>query len=105
MVIYYRGILLELGHEQKQPTIIYVDNQSVIMVSNNITKDNRSMYLTNKVNFLREQVDNRVVSLQYIESEKNVSDLGTKSLRVVPHNTLTVKLLNGISNEMDLIFD
>jgi hypothetical protein len=52
MVIYYRGVLEELKFPQKHPTIIYVDNQSVIMVANNITKDNRSMYLTNKINFL-----------------------------------------------------
>jgi hypothetical protein len=94
MIIYYRGILEELKYTQNHPTVIYADNQNVIMVSNNIMKDNRSMYLTNKINFLREQIDNRIISLQYIESEKNVADLGTKSLRTIPHNELTAKLLH-----------
>jgi hypothetical protein len=40
MIIYYRGILEELNQRQNGSTTIYVDNQSVIMVSNNVTKDN-----------------------------------------------------------------
>jgi hypothetical protein len=89
-------MLEELQFHQNEPTIIYVDNQSVIMVSTNITKDNRSMYLTNKINFLQEQINNNVISLQYIETENNIADIGTKSLSVVPHNLLSAKLLNGI---------
>jgi hypothetical protein len=103
MVVYYRGILQELNHPQLSSTIIYVDNQSVIMVSTTITKDNRSMYLTNKINFLREHVDNKIISLQYIETENNVADLGTKSLRVVPHNDLSAKLLMGINSSESTI--
>jgi hypothetical protein len=38
MIIYYRGILEELKYPQNHPTIIYVDNQSVIMVSNNVKR-------------------------------------------------------------------
>jgi hypothetical protein len=103
MVVYYRGILQELNHPQFSPTIIDVDNQSVIMVSTTIRKDNRSMYLTNKTNFLREHVDNKIISLQYIETENNIADLGTKSSRVVPHNDLSAKLLMGIKSSESTI--
>jgi hypothetical protein len=64
------------------------------MVSTTITKDNRSMYLTNKINFLREHVDSKIISLQYIETE---------SLRVVPHNDLSAKLLMGIKSSESTI--
>jgi hypothetical protein len=74
------------------------------MVSTTITKDNRSMYLlTNKIIFLREHIDNKIISLQYIETENNVADLGTKSLRVVPHSDLSAKLLMGINSSESTI--
>jgi hypothetical protein len=104
IIIYYRGILAELKQFQNEPTVIFVDNQSVIMVSNNVTKDNRSMYLTNKINFIREQINNKVINLQYIETANNVADIGTKSLSPVQFNILSTRLLKGIEsmiNERD----
>jgi hypothetical protein len=98
MIIYYRWILEELHQKQIEPTTIFVDNQSVIMVSTNITKDNQSMYLTNKINFIREHINNKIINLHYIETENNVADLGTKSLSVIQHNFLSTKLLKGINS-------
>jgi hypothetical protein len=70
MIIYYRcWILEELNQKQIESTTIFVDNQSVIMVSTNITKDNRSMYLTNIINFIREHINNKIINLHYIETE------------------------------------
>jgi hypothetical protein len=102
IIIYYRWILEELNQKQIEPTTIFVDNQSVIMVSTNITKDNRSMYLTNKINFIREHINNKIISLQYIETENNVADLGTKSLSVIQHNLLSAKLLKGIKQHINI---
>jgi hypothetical protein len=98
MVAYYRDILAELSQAQIEPSTIFLDNQSVIMVSTNITKDSRSMYLTNKINFIREYVNNKIVNLQYIPTGDNVADLGTKSLSVIQHNVLSDKLLKGIQS-------
>jgi hypothetical protein len=91
IIIYYRGILEELNQRQNGSTTIFVDNQSVIMVSQNGTKDNRSMYLTNKINFIREHINNKIINLQYIETVNNIADIGTKSLSPLQFNILSAK--------------
>jgi hypothetical protein len=99
MVLYYRDLLNELGYPQSEPTLIYSDNMSVIQVyiSETLSKDNRSIYLINKINFIREQIFDKRVQLQYINTNDNVTDIGTKSLDKVQHRFLTLKLLNGIT--------
>jgi hypothetical protein len=97
MILYYRELLNELGYHQKEPTLIYSDNMSVIQVSETLNKDNRSMYLINKINFVREQISEKRIQLQYINTNDNITDIGTKSLDKFQHRRLTLKLLNGIT--------
>jgi hypothetical protein len=98
MIIYYRDLFSELGYHQKEPTLIYSDNMSVIQVSETLNKDNRSIYLINKINFVREQILMKTIQLQYINTnDDNVADIGTKSLDKTQHRRLTLKSLNGIS--------
>jgi hypothetical protein len=97
MLLYYRDLLNELGYPQSEPTLIYSDNMSVIQVSETLSKDNRSIYLINKINFVREQIFDKRVQLQYINTNDNVTDIGTKSLDKIQHRFLTLKLLNGIT--------
>jgi hypothetical protein len=99
IVLYYRDLLLELGYNQKEPTHIFSDNMSVIQVSESLNKDNRSIYLINKINFVREQISLGNIQLQYINTNDNVADIGAKSLDRSQHRRLTLKLLNGISYE------
>jgi hypothetical protein len=71
MVIYYRDLLNELGYPQNESTLIYSDNMSVIQVSKTLSKDNRSIYLINKINFVREQIfDKRVQLLQLYQPQR-----------------------------------
>jgi hypothetical protein len=70
----------------------------MIAVMDSVRKDIRSAYLINKTNFfVREQIDNNIVHLEYIPSEDNVADLGTKSLNSDAHNKLTLKALCGVA--------
>lgn len=97
IILYYRDLLKEIGYIQNEPTLIYSDNMSVIQVSETLNKDNRSIYLINKINFIREQISERTIQLQYINTNDNVTDIGTKSLDKIQHRKLTLKLLNGIT--------
>jgi hypothetical protein len=62
MIIYYRESLEKLHFPQKKPTTIHVDNQGVIAVVNAFGKDNRSIYLINKI---RECVEKKIISLEF----------------------------------------
>jgi hypothetical protein len=98
MIIYYREALEELHFPQIQPTTIHVDNKGVIAVIKSFGKDNRSIYLINKINFMRECVDNKIVKLQFVKSENNLADIGTKSLDIQQHNLLADKILKGCNS-------
>ena len=89
----------ELHFPQKKPTTIHVDNQGVIAVVKAFGKDNRSMYLINKINFVRECVEKKIISLEFVNSENNLANLGTKQLDVTQHNRLTGKILKGSTYE------
>jgi hypothetical protein len=98
MILYYQDLLEEFGFKQSDPTLIYSDNMmSVIQVSESLNKDNRSICLINKINVIREKIQEKSIQIQYIRSEDNVADIGTKSLQVERHRKLTLKLLGGIN--------
>ena len=70
---------------------------SVIQVSESLNKDNRSIYLINKINFVREQIQEKRIQLQFIRSSDNVADIGTKSfLQVDQHRRLALAAVVGL---------
>jgi hypothetical protein len=85
----------ELGFHQAEPTVIYQDNANVINLSDLSAKDNMTKYLINKINFVREAIDDQIIVLRYVGSLDNVADIGTKSLEPAHHQKLTNILMNG----------
>jgi hypothetical protein len=99
MVIYYRESLEELHFRQTKPTTVHIDNEGVIaelpFYVKSFGKDNRSIYLINKINFVRECVDKNIIKLEFVNSENNLADLCTISLDVHQHHRLLEKVLKG----------
>ena len=60
--VWGRLLLSDLGFEQKEPTVIRVDNQSAISFSENDGKHSRTKHIGMRVFFLREQVAKKVLS-------------------------------------------
>jgi hypothetical protein len=100
MIIYYREILKEMHFEQIEPTLVLVDNEGVIKSVNSIGKPSQSIHLINKTNFIRECMSQKIIKLDYIRTEDNVADIGTKSLEVAQHSRLTAKVLRGANFEL-----
>lgn len=94
-VIFYRGVLEELGFKQTAPTTIYQDNMSVIYCAESIGRDKRSRYLIPLVNFVHEQIALQAIKLQHERSKQNVADLQTKSLVIDATETLRRRSLRG----------
>ena len=77
--IWTRGILNELGINQKEPTIIYCDNQSAIQVVYNPVLHQRTKHMRLKIGYVNDLVRNDEARVIKIEGEKNLSDIFTKS--------------------------
>jgi hypothetical protein len=75
--IWLRGFLKELGFEQTEPTIIYVDNAAPKYLAEALDK---LAHMVVKINFIQEQVANGTIAIKYINTENQVSDTLTKPL-------------------------
>ena len=71
---------------------IHCDNTSAISVSKNPVLHSKTKHILIKYHFLREQVTNRVVQLNYIPSTKHIADIFTKPLAVTHFGYLRQKL-------------
>ena len=77
--IFYRGILKELHMEQVQPTPLYGDNDSTIILSTEYSnKHRRVRYMLPKIMWLMEQTKNQVLKMLRLGTKELPPDVGTK---------------------------
>jgi hypothetical protein len=74
------------------PIPIHCDNTSAISVSKNPILHSKTKHIPIKYHFLREQVTNRIVQLNYIPSTEQIADIFTKPLTATPFGYLRQKL-------------
>jgi hypothetical protein len=72
--------LTDLKVNYTDPITIHCDNTSAISVSKNLVLHSKTKHIPIKYHFLREQVTNRVVQLNYIPSTEQIVDIFTKPL-------------------------
>jgi hypothetical protein len=74
------------------PIPIHCDNTSAISVSMNPILHSKTKHIPIKYHFLREQVTNIIVQLNYIPSTEQIADIFTKPLAATPFRYLHQKL-------------
>jgi hypothetical protein len=62
------------------PIPLHCDNTSAISVSKNPALHSKTKHIPIKYHFLKEQVTNKVVQLNYIPSTEHIADIFTKPL-------------------------
>lgn len=70
------GLKLEL----RNPIIIHEDNQGCISIANNQTCHKRSKHIDIKYHFTREQIDKKLITVEYIPTDNQLADILTKPL-------------------------
>lgn len=91
-LIYLKGILYDLTSLLDMPTTLLVDNQSAIRLIKNFDNGKRSKHIDIKVHYIKDIVQKQLVSVDYIPTDENVSDLFTKALPKIKHNYFVSKL-------------
>jgi hypothetical protein len=81
-MLWLRGILSELGLEVDEPSVIYGDNQSTVAISKNGIKGERTKHVDIKYHFIKDQVDQGVVKVQWISTTEQQADICTKPLAI-----------------------
>ena len=100
-VLWARVLLAELGHRQRGPTNIYIDNQSAMHLTRNPMFHERSKHIMNRFHFCREKVHAGLLNFKYISTEANPADICTKAMSTEKkHNRFTEMVL---SKRFDLV--
>ena len=78
--VHLRRLMCDLGFEQKEPTVIYEDNQGCIALSDNPVHHRRTKHIDIRFHFIRERVASKETELKYVPTEFQLADLLTKGL-------------------------
>jgi hypothetical protein len=98
--MWFRGLLQDLGFEQRAPTVIYQDNNPVLQIAELQTTPSRTRHIMNKINFVKQEIELGTVSLVLIPDEIMVADALTKLVPKKKHEFCTNILLNGHDNNV-----
>lgn len=82
--IYLRNILFEIT-DNLYSVKIFNDNQGALKLSANNVFHNRTKHIDVRYHFCRDCVNNKIVNLEYLETDRMPADLLTKSLGRVKH--------------------
>ncbi len=78
--IWLRELTSDLGSPQYQPTVIMEDNQSAISMAKNPQFHRRAKHINIKYHFIREQINDSKIRLEYCPTQHMLADLLTKGI-------------------------
>jgi hypothetical protein len=73
-------LLKTIGIEAERPAKVYVDNVGSIFLSKNKTSGERTKHIDLKYHFIREQIQNGLIDVQFVRTSENYADVFTKNL-------------------------
>jgi uncharacterized protein YjeT (DUF2065 family) len=73
-------LLQEIGMSDKLPIPIFVDNKAVIDYCNNESNSSRTRHFNIKYHFVRDEVAQQHIKLEWIPTEDQIADIMTKPL-------------------------
>ena len=72
--------------------ILYCDNLSAINISKNPIQHSRTKHSDIRRHFIRDLVEDKIVTLEHVTTERQLADIFTKALDVNQFETLRGKL-------------
>ncbi len=75
-----RRLLVDLKYCGSEPTVIFEDNQSAICIGQNPQYHSKTKHIDIKYHFVRQQLSNKTIALQYCSTNDMIADVFTKSL-------------------------
>jgi hypothetical protein len=100
-VMWMRMLMKELKIEVETPTIIYVDNQSAIKISENDSAHDRTKHIDIRHYYIRDLVDSGEVKLVWVPTADQLADIFTKSLSTSIYTSIRDKLVYSTNNNIN----
>jgi hypothetical protein len=90
-LVWMKQMLKEYDVEQDVITL-YCDNLSAINISKNPVQHSKTKHIDIRHHFIRDLVENKVVTLEHVGTKEQVADIFTKALDAVQFENLRGKL-------------
>jgi hypothetical protein len=100
-IMWMRILLNELNVQVETPTIIYVDNQSAIRISDNVSSHSRTKHIDIKHYYINDLVEQGEIKLQWISTEDQLADIFTKTLKTSTFTSLRDRLIHSSHSHHD----
>ena len=97
-IIFFRDMLTQLNYNIIYPITINVDNQSAIKIAKHDVFRERSKHIEIKYQFLHQYINKEIIALNWVESQKQIADIFTKSLPSELFSIHRSKLISPISS-------
>jgi hypothetical protein len=92
-IVWFQGLLRELGFPQHTPTPLHADNTSAIQIATNPVFHERIKHIEADCYYIREALDHNILTLPYISTEHHTTDVFTKALSRLRHQLMIDKLM------------
>ena len=79
-IVWMRGLLKELGEEQKAPTVLRTDSQALIDITKDYSNNPRTGCFNRDIQWLRQCLEDGTIAMQKVAGADNESDVLTKLL-------------------------
>jgi len=94
-IIWLRSLFDELGFPQRDPSILYCDNQGTVACTHDPHAHSRMKHIDIRQHFIRACVNNRIIDVHHIPGTQNPADLLTKPLdHIIHHKWLVLTRLD-----------
>ena len=94
-VSWARNLLHELGFDQRGATTIFNDNMACVAMSNHDVNHSRAKHIDLRYYYVRELVEEKKISVNFVPSKENIADFLTKPLGRVLFNRLVNLAFSG----------
>ena len=79
-VAWIRNVLDFMGFTQREPTIVWVDNQGAIKIAENPKQHGRTKHIDVRYHYIREKILDKTITLAYLSTDQMIADMLTKAL-------------------------
>ena len=80
-ILWIRNFWTEInGKSNFDPTLLRADNQGTIQLSNNNKFHTHTKHINVRYHFIREALENKLLEIKYVPTDKNIADIFTKPL-------------------------
>ena len=90
-VLWSKSLLQEMKVNIDGPVVVYEDNQRAIAIAKNEGYHSRAKHIYLRYQFIRDQVKNKVIQLEYIETKLQLADFLSKAISTKKFQFLVAK--------------